>query len=103
MAANEPNKPDEVKTTPTQEVKAEEKAAPAKPPEVGGEVPVPEKPAEKAASQDIGKDGLEPSTPVDILAPGDAVVSFDKINEIVSGKQAAAKKRNRPLPKIRNC
>ena len=96
MAKNEPNKPDEVKTTPAQDTAAEEKAAPASPPEVGSEAPAPENLAEKAASQDIGKDGLEPPTPFDIPAPGDVVVPFDKINEIVSGKQAAAKEAEKP-------
>lgn len=97
MANNEPNKPDEVKTTPAQEVKAEEKAVPAKPPAVGDETPAPEKPVEKAASQDIGKDGLEPPIPVNIPAPGDVVVSFDKINEI-SGKQAVVKEAEQAAP-----
>lgn len=99
MANNEPNKPDKVKTTPAQEVKAEEKAVPAKPPAVGDETPAPEKPVEKSASQDIGKDGLEPPTPVDIPAPGDVVVSFDKINEIISEKQAAVKEAEQAAPK----
>ncbi|WP_312353823.1 ParB/RepB/Spo0J family partition protein [Aminipila sp.] len=96
MANNEPNKPDEVNTTPAQEAKAKEKTAPAKPPEVGGEAPAPENPAVKSASQDTVKDGLEPHT--DIPAPGDVVVSFDKINEIVSGKKAAVKKAEQAAP-----
>ena len=50
----------------------------------------------KSALQDIGKDGLEPHT--DIPAPGDVVVSFDKINEIVSGKQAAVKEAEQAPP-----
>lgn len=98
MANNEPNKPEDVIITPGQEVPAEEKAAPATPLEAGGEAPAPEKPAEKAASHDIDKDGLEPPTPLDIPAPGDVVVSFGKINEIVSGKQAAVKEAEQTAP-----
>lgn len=100
MASNETNKSDEVKTTPAQEAPAAEKAAPAPMPEISGEAPAPEITAEetaalahedKAALHEIGVDGLEPPTTFDIPAPGDVVVSFDKINEIVSGKQAAVK------------
>ena len=63
------------------------------------EVPAPEMSAEEAATlthegeaalHDIGDDGLEPLAPFDIPAPGDVVVPFDKINEIVSEKQEAA-------------
>ena len=43
----------------------------------------------EAALQDIGHDGLEP--PFDIPTPGDVVVPFEKINEIISGKQSAAR------------
>lgn len=50
MANNEPNKPDEVKTAPTQEAPAEEKAAPATPIEAGGDTPVPEMSTEEAAA-----------------------------------------------------
>lgn len=105
MANNEPNKPDEVKTTPAQEVPAEEKVAPAKPLEAVSDIPAPKINAEKAAalgdkeqpqSHDIGNDGLEPPTPFDIPNPGDVVVSFDKINEIISEKQAAAKETEKP-------
>ncbi len=44
----------------------------------------------EAALQDIGHDGLEP--PFDIPTLGDVVVPFEKINEIISGKQSAARK-----------
>ncbi|EOH32624.1 ParB/RepB/Spo0J family partition protein [Enterococcus faecium] len=107
MAKNEPNKPDEVKTTPAQETPANENAAPAPMPEIGGEAPAPEITAEKAvatvhedkaALHEIGDDTLEPPTPFDIPAPGDVVVSFDKINEIVSGKQAAVKEAEQAPP-----
>ncbi|WP_312279405.1 ParB/RepB/Spo0J family partition protein [Oscillibacter sp.] len=107
MAKNEPNKPNDVKTTPAQETTAEEKSTPAPMSEIGGEAPTPEKTAEKAEStvhedkaalHEISDDGLEPPTPFDIPAPGDVVVSFDKINEIVSGKQAAVKEAEQATP-----
>lgn len=107
MAKNEQNKPDEVKTTPAQETPAKENAAPAPMPEIGGEAPAPEMTAEEAvalshegeaALHEIGDDTLEPPTPVDIPDPGDVVVSFDKINEIVSGKQAAVKEAEQAPP-----
>lgn len=94
MAKNEPNKPEEVKTASAQEATAEEKSTPKPMPEIGGEAPAPEKTAEETAAlpHEDGaapKDGLKAPDPIDIPAPGDVVVSFDKINEIVSGKQAA--------------
>ena len=107
MAKNEPNKPDEVKTAPAQEATAEEKTTPAPMPEIGGEVTFPEKTAEEtatlphedgAALHEADKDGPEVPNPIDIPAPGDVVVSFDKINEIVSGKQAAAKETEQTAP-----
>ena len=100
MAKNDPNKPDEINTAPQREAPADEKAAPAPMPEVGGEAPAPEMTAEEAAAlaregeaalHEIGDDGLEPPTPFDIPAPGDVVVPFEKINEIVSEKKAAVK------------
>lgn len=103
MANNEP----EVKITSAQEAPAEEKAAPAPMPEISGEAPASEITAEKAEStvhednaalHEISDNGLEPPTPFDIPAPGDVVVSFDKINEIVSGKQAAAKEAEQASP-----
>ncbi len=107
MAKNEPNKPDEVKTAPAQETTAEEKNTPAPMPEIGGEAPAPEKTAEEttalphedgAALHKTDKDGPETPNPIDIPAPGDVVVSFDKINEIVSGKQAAVKETEQTTP-----
>ena len=107
MAKNEPNKPDEVKTAPAQETTAEEKNTPAPMPEIGGEAPAPEKTAEEttalphedgAALHKTDKDGQETPNPIDIPAPGDVVVSFDKINEIVSGKQAAVKETEQTTP-----
>ena len=62
MATNEPNKPDNViNIDPGNKTQAEEKAAPDQPLQAGGE------------------------------APGDVVVSSDKINEIISEKKAAAR------------
>ncbi|WP_304509811.1 ParB N-terminal domain-containing protein, partial [Anaerotignum sp.] len=107
MAKNELNKPDEVKTALAQEATAEEKTTPAPMPEIGGEVPAPEKTAEEtaalphedgAALHEADKDGPEVPNPIDIPAPGDVVVSFNKINEIVSGKQAAAKETEQTAP-----
>lgn len=66
-------------------------------PEVSSEALSPEKTSEKIAAltyeegvtpHEADKDGLEEHKYIDIPAPGDVVVSFDKINEIVSGKQA---------------
>ncbi len=100
MAKNEPNKPEEVKITSARETTAEEKSTPAPMPEIGGEAPVPEKTDEEtaalphedeAAPHKTDKDRPEVPNPIDIPAPGDVVIPFDKINEIVSGKQAAAK------------
>jgi len=99
MAKKEPNKPDDVKTAPANETPAEEKAASVAPPlEAGGEAPAPEMTAEEAATlaqegaaalRDIDEEQFEPPTPFDIPAPGDVVVPFDKINEIISEKKAA--------------
>ena len=78
MANKEPNKPDEVKTTQAQETPAEEKAAPAPMPEIGGEALPPEMTDEeavtlahegKAALHEIGDDGLEPPTPLTFPPP----------------------------------
>ncbi len=93
MAKSEPNMPNDVKITPENE-----QTTPVT------EVPAPELTVEEAATlshessaalHDIGDDGLEPPTPFDIGGkhtpdPGDVVVPFDKINEILSGKQDAA-------------
>ena len=98
MAKDEPNKPEEVTTEPVSEAPAEEKAAPAAPlPEVGSKAPAPELTAEEAAAlTHEAKEPLEPPTPFDIGGehvpdPGAVVVSFDKINEILSEKQGAAR------------
>lgn len=107
MAKNEPNKPEEVKTAPALEATADEKSTPAPMPEIGGEVSAPEKTAEEtaalphedgAALHETAKDRPEIPTPIDIPAPGDVVVPFDKINEIISGKQAAVKEAEQTAP-----
>jgi len=41
--------------------------------------------------RDIGEEQLEPPTPFDIPAPGDVVVSFDKINELANERKAAGR------------
>jgi len=99
MAKKEPNKPDDMKTVPANETQAEEKAAPGNEPlEAGSEAPAPELTAEEtaalahegqAALQDIGEEQLESPTTFDIPAPGDVVVSFDKINELANERKAA--------------
>ncbi|MEC0139900.1 ParB/RepB/Spo0J family partition protein [Paenibacillus macerans] len=107
MAKNEPNKTDEVKTAPAQETTAEEKNTPAPMPEIGGEAPAPEKTGEEtaallheneAAPDKTDKNGPEVPNPINIPFPGDVVVPFDKINEIVSGKQAAVKEAEQTAP-----
>ncbi len=105
MAKNEPNRPDDVKTTPANESPAEKQTAPATtPPEIAGDNPAPELTAEEAATpahegeaalQEMGEAEIEPPTPLDIGGehipdPGDIVVPFDKINELVSEKQKAS-------------
>ena len=83
MAKNEPNMPDEVKTGPANELPAEEKAAPvAEPVSIGSDTPTPEVSTEETALPETGK--VKPFS-------GEVVVPFDKINEIVSEKQATAK------------
>lgn len=107
MAKNEPNKSEEVKPAPAQEATADEKCTPAPMPEIGGEAPAPEKTAEKtatlphkngAALHETDKDKSEIPTPIDIPAPGDVVVPFDKINEIISVKQATVKEVEQTAP-----
>ena len=107
MAKNEPNKPDEVKTAPAQKTTEEEKSTPVSMPEIGGEAPTPEKTVKETAAlphenedvlHEADKDRPEEPIPIDIPALGDVVVSFDKINEIISGKQAAVKEAEQTAP-----
>lgn len=82
MAKNEPNKPDDNKTMPATETPTDEKKQPGQPLEAGGENTPPAQAAEKSA-----------------IPPGEVVVPFDKINEIVSGKKAAqAQEAEQPAP-----
>jgi len=75
--------PDEVKTRPAKELPAEEKAAPVvEPVGIVSDTPVPEVSVEETALPETGED--KPFS-------GEVVVPFDKINEIVSEKQATAK------------
>lgn len=101
MAKKEPNMPGEVKTDPATETPTEETRQPEQPLEAGGEHTPPEMIAEEPATQaqearaDLSDKSAEQPAPIDISGahrPGDdVVVSFDKINEIVSEKKAAAK------------
>lgn len=106
MAKNEPNGPDDVKTTPVNEASAEKQTAPATtPPEIAGDTPAPEMTVEEAATlahegeaalQEMGETEIEPPTQFDIGGEhipetDDVVVPFDKINELVSEKQKAAR------------
>lgn len=49
----------------------------------------------EAALREMGEGQLEPPTPFDIPPPGDVVVSFDKINEILLEEQATAREAER--------
>lgn len=106
MAKNEPSKPDDVKAAPENAAPAEEQTVPATTPtEIAGDIPAPEISTEEAAAlvhegeaalKEMGKAEIEPPTPLDIVgehipAPGDVVVPFEKINEIISEKIATAK------------
>ena len=101
MANKEPTKPDEVKTDPATETPTEETRQPEQPLKAGGEHTPPEMTAGEPATQsqeagaDLSDKSEEQPAPIDIGGehhPGDdVVVSFDKINEIVSEKKAAAK------------
>lgn len=106
MAKNEPSKRDDVKAAPENAAPAEEQTVPATTStEIAGDIPAPEISTEEAAAlahegeaalKEMGKAEIEPPTPLDIVGehipdPGDIVVPFDKINEIVSGKTATTK------------
>ena len=108
MAKKEPNKPDEVKNDPTTETPMEETKQPEQPLEAGGEHTPPEMTAGEPATQaqeagaDLSDKSEEQLAPIDIGGehrPGDdVVVSFDKINEIISEKKAAAKTQEAEQP-----
>lgn len=97
MAKKEPNKPEELKTDPATEMPTEETKQPEQPLEAGGEHTPPE-----VAGAALSDKGEEQPAPLDISGehrPGDeVVVSFDKINEIVSEKKAAAKAQEAGQP-----
>jgi ParB family transcriptional regulator, chromosome partitioning protein len=101
MAKNEPNKPDEIKTVPEKEAPAKEQTVPIEAAEIADNAPAPETSTgeaatlaqkDEAASKEMGEAKAGPPSPVSgehIPTPGDIVVSFEKINEIVSEKQVA--------------
>ncbi|SEK25247.1 hypothetical protein SAMN04488688_101280 [Paenibacillus sp. cl141a] len=92
MAKNKPNQSDEVKTMP-------EKETPAPEISTGEAVTVPPK-DEATTSKEMGEARAEPPSPVNgerISAFGDIVVPFEKINEIVSKKQAAVKEAKKSV------
>jgi len=75
MAKNKPNKPDDGKAMPANETPAEQTAPVSEPLAADKQAETPEVAADKAATRP---------------GPGDdVVVSFDKINEIISEKKAA--------------
>ena len=85
MAKNEPNKPDDIKTAPANETPKEQTAPVSEPLAADKQAEAPEVAADKAATRP---------------GPGDdVVVSFDKINEIISEKKAAkAQEAEQPAP-----
>lgn len=110
MAKNVPNKPDEIKIVPEKEAPAKEQTVPIEAAEVADNAPAPETSTGKAAtlaqkdeaaSKEMGEAKAGPPSPVSgerIPTPGDIVVSFDKIKEIVSEKQAASKETEKSDP-----
>lgn len=108
MAKKEPAKPDDVKTVPENEAPAQEQAAPIEAAEVADNTSPPEMTTEETAAliheagattKEIDKDGAKP-TPFEIPTPGDVVVPFEKINEIISKKQAAGREAEKPLDEV---
>ena len=83
MAKNEPNKPDDGKTMPANETPKEQTAPVSEPLAADKQTEAPEMTAEKAAT---------------FPAPGDVVVSFDKINELAAEKKAAAQAQEAEKP-----
>jgi len=85
MAKNEPNKPDDIKTAPANETPTEQTAPVSEPLAADKQAEAPEVDTDKAATRP---------------GPGDdVVVSFDKINEIISEKKAAkAQEAEQPAP-----
>lgn len=85
MAKNEPNKPEDVKTAPANDMPKEQVAPVSEPLAADKQAEAPEVAADKGAT---------------LPGPGDdVVVSFDKINEIISEKKAAkAQEAEQPAP-----
>ncbi|PWJ50855.1 ParB/RepB/Spo0J family partition protein [Faecalicatena contorta] len=93
MAKNRKNKPDDVKIIPENEAPTQEQTAPIEAAEIADSTPPPEMTAEEivvlehegeAALHEVGNDGLEPPTSLDIPVPGDEVVSEEQKTEEVS-------------------
>ena len=93
MAKNRKNKPDDVKIIPENEAHTQEQTAPIEAAEIADSTPPPEMTAEEivvlehegeAALHEVGNDGLEPPTSLDIPVPGDEVVSEEQKTEEVS-------------------
>lgn len=110
MAKNEPNKQGEIKSVPEKEAPAKEQTVPIEAAEITDKAPAPETSTGKAAtlgrkdeaaSKEMGEAKAGPPSPVSgerIPTPGDIVVSFDKIKEIVTEKQAARKETEKSDP-----
>ncbi|MFM1654048.1 ParB/RepB/Spo0J family partition protein [Brevibacillus sp. B_LB10_24] len=110
MAKNEPNKPDEMKNVPENEAPVKEQIVPIEAAKIADKAPAPETstgeaattaPKDQAASKGIGEAKAGPPPPASgerIPTPGDIVVSFDKIKEMVSEKQAARKETEKSDP-----
>ena len=87
MAKNRKSKPDDVKIIPENEAPAQEQTAPIEASEIADSTPPPEMTTEETAVlehegeadlHEVGNDGLEPPTPLDVPAPGDEVVSEEQ-------------------------
>ena len=92
MATNEPNKPDDVKIDPGNETLIDEKSAPDNQPlQDNGEIPAPELTAEETAAT-LSHEGEAVSQEMGetVSDPGDVVVPFEKIEEIMTERKAAA-------------
>jgi len=89
MAKNEPNKPEDKNPMPANETPTDEINQPEQPLEAGGETTPPEMTAEETAT---------PAHEGETLSGPDKVVSFDKINEIISDKKTAAQAQEAEKP-----
>lgn len=98
MAKNEPNKPDDEITMPANETTTDEKSQPEQPLEAGGETTSPEMTAKETETATPAHEGETPAHEGETLSGPDKVVSFDKINEIISDKKAAEKEQEALTP-----